>query len=62
MFKSCGKIFFKLELNYFRPLGNPNKFLSGMLQHFSRLQDEDISPNDYADWVKKKNQKTLMTK
>jgi len=44
---------FKLDLNYFRPLGNPNKFLSGMLQHFSRLQDEDVAPNDYFDWVKK---------
>lgn len=44
---------FKLDLNYFRPLGNPTKFLSGMLQHFSRLQDEDISPGDYAEWVKK---------
>jgi DNA helicase-2/ATP-dependent DNA helicase PcrA len=44
---------FKLDLNYFRPLGNPTKFLSGMLQHFSRLQDEDVSPNDYAGWVKK---------
>jgi DNA helicase-2/ATP-dependent DNA helicase PcrA len=47
------KNLFKLDLNYFRPLGNPNKFLSGMLQHFSRLQDEDVSPNDYVDWVKK---------
>ena len=33
------KNLFKLDLNYFRPLGNPNKFISGMLQHFSRLQD-----------------------
>ena len=48
------KNIFKLDLNYFRPLGNPTKFLSGMLQHFSRLQDEDISPNDYLDWVKGK--------
>jgi len=47
------KNLFKLDLNYFRPLGNPNKFLSGMLQHFSRLQDEDVSPNEYATWVKK---------
>ncbi|MGA3291697.1 MAG: ATP-dependent DNA helicase [Candidatus Microgenomates bacterium] len=47
------KNLFKLELNYFRPLGNPNKFLSGMLQHFSRLQDEDVSPSDYVEWVKK---------
>lgn len=45
------KNLFKLELDYFRPLGNPNKFISGMLQHFSRLQDEDVSPLDYIKWV-----------
>jgi DNA helicase-2/ATP-dependent DNA helicase PcrA len=50
------KNIFKLDLNYFRPLSNPNKFLSGMLQHFSRLQDEDVSPSDYIAWVK--NQKS----
>jgi DNA helicase-2/ATP-dependent DNA helicase PcrA len=49
---------FRLTLNYFRPLGNPNKFISGMLSHFSRLQDEDVSPNDYAAWVKKQKTKT----
>jgi DNA helicase-2/ATP-dependent DNA helicase PcrA len=47
------KNLFKLDLNYFRPLGNPDKFLSGMLQHFSRLQDEDVSPTEYEAWVKK---------
>lgn len=51
---------FKFELDYFRPLGNPNKFIDGMLQHFSRLKDEDISPEEYMDWVKSetKNQKS----
>jgi len=44
--------FFEFDLDYFRPLGNPNKFIGGMLKHFSRLQDEDISPNDYVDWLK----------
>jgi len=43
---------FKFELDYFRPLGNPTKFVGGMLQHFSRLQDEDVSPNQYLDWAK----------
>ncbi len=47
------KNLFKLELDYFRPLGNPTKFISGMLQHFSRLQDEDVSPQDYILWLKK---------
>jgi len=54
---------FKFDLNYFRPLGNPTKFVGGMLQHFSRLQDEDIAPNQYLDWVnsklKTKNSKLL---
>jgi len=45
---------FKFDLNYFRPLGNPTKFIGGMLQHFSRLQDEDISPNDYLAWTNTK--------
>lgn len=46
---------FEFDLNYFRPLGNPNKFIGGMLQHFSRLEDEDITPGQYQKWVEKKN-------
>ncbi len=50
---------FKFDLKYFRPLGNPTKFVGGMIQHFSRLQDEDIEPNDYLAWTKKlKSKKT----
>ena len=49
--------FFDFDLDYFRPLGNPNKFIGGMLQHFSRLQDEDVSPNDYDEWLKKLKEK-----
>jgi DNA helicase-2/ATP-dependent DNA helicase PcrA len=45
---------FKLDLNYFRPLGNPTKFIHDLLAHFSRLQDEDISPKQYLDWVEQK--------
>ncbi len=44
---------FNLSLNMFRPLGNPNKFLGALLQHFSRLKDEDITPKDYLIWAKK---------
>lgn len=46
---------FAFDLAYFRPLGNPNKFVEGLLQHFSRLRDEDISPNQYIDWTKRKS-------
>jgi DNA helicase II / ATP-dependent DNA helicase PcrA len=45
---------FEFDLKYFRPLGNPTKFISGMIQHFSRLKDEDISPNQYLKWVNSK--------
>jgi DNA helicase II / ATP-dependent DNA helicase PcrA len=41
------KNIFKFDLKYFRPLGNPSKFISGMIQHFSRLKDEDITPQEY---------------
>ena len=47
---------FKFNLDYFRPLGNPTKFVSGMIQHFSRLQDEDTTPTDYIRWVNDKLQ------
>jgi DNA helicase-2/ATP-dependent DNA helicase PcrA len=46
------KNLFSLKLSYFRPLGNPNKFVEAILQHFARLQDEDISPNEYLTWAK----------
>lgn len=42
---------FTLPLQYYRPLGNPQKFIAGLLQHISRLQDEDITPEEYAHWV-----------
>src|SRR4030042_1044522 len=48
---------FKFNLKYFRPMGNPTKFVAGMLQHFSRLQDEDTSPNEYIHWVRKQKEK-----
>jgi len=47
------KHLFNLQLEYFRPLGNPTKFLSGLLQHFSRLKDEDITPEEYLSFAKK---------
>lgn len=45
---------FKFNLDYFRPLGNPNKFIEGMIKHFSRLKDEDVDAQAYQTWVKKR--------
>lgn len=50
------KHLYEFDLKYFRPLGNPTKFISGMIQHFSRLKDEDVAPNQYVDWVNAKCQ------
>lgn len=46
---------FLFNLDYFRPLGNPNRYLEGLHRHFSRLKDEDLSPNEYLLWAQ--NQK-----
>ena len=43
-----------LDLDYFAPLGNPNKFIAGLLTHFDRLRDEDVTPEMYTVWVRKK--------
>jgi len=46
------KHLFEFDLTYFRPLGNPMKFLQGMLNHFSRLKDDDINPQQYLTYAK----------
>jgi DNA helicase II / ATP-dependent DNA helicase PcrA len=48
---------FAFDLNYFRPLGNPNKFIDGFLSHFSRLKDEDIAPSQYFGWAQAQSSK-----
>lgn len=42
---------FKLGLNYFRPLGNPTKFISAILKFISRLQDENISQEEFQNFA-----------
>ena len=51
--------FWKFKLNYFRPHGNPYKFIDGMLSHFSRLKDEDVSVEDYQKFAQTEEQKEL---
>lgn len=43
------KNFWKFELKEFRPSGNPYKFIDGMIQHFSRLKDEDVKVTEYKN-------------
>jgi DNA helicase-2/ATP-dependent DNA helicase PcrA len=38
---------FEFELDAYRPLGDPTRFLAALATLFSRCKDEDISPADY---------------
>jgi DNA helicase II / ATP-dependent DNA helicase PcrA len=38
---------FDLPLDRYRPLGNPTRFLSGLVTLISRLRDEDVAPDAY---------------
>jgi len=44
---------FDFDLKYYRPLGNPNSFISELIKHFSRAKDENILPDEYLKFVKK---------
>ncbi|HYV33761.1 MAG TPA: UvrD-helicase domain-containing protein, partial [Candidatus Limnocylindria bacterium] len=45
--------FDKFNLDYYRPLGNPGKFINGLLAHFSKCKDEVISPEEYLEYAQK---------
>lgn len=42
----------EFDLDYYRPLGNPTKFIAALVKHFSRLKDEDIAPEEYLKHAK----------
>lgn len=42
---------FEFPLDYFRPLSNPTNYLEALLTLFSRAKDEDISPEEYWEYV-----------
>ncbi len=43
--------FYDLPIKTLRPRGNPTKFINDLIKHFSRLQDEDVSPKDYLEYA-----------
>ncbi|MFH1575505.1 MAG: UvrD-helicase domain-containing protein [Candidatus Nealsonbacteria bacterium] len=47
------KNFDKFELDYYRPLGNPTKFIQALLSHFSHCKDQAIYPEDYLAYAEK---------
>lgn len=37
----------KFNLDYYRPLGNPTRFVKALVTHFARAKDELITPEEY---------------
>ncbi|TAL51267.1 ATP-dependent helicase [Patescibacteria group bacterium] len=46
--------FDRFELDYYRPLGNPTKYIRSLLTHFSRAKDVGIDPDAYATFAEEK--------
>jgi len=43
----------RFKLNYYKPLGNPTKFIHALVSHFSRCKDQAIYPEDYLRYSRK---------
>lgn len=41
----------RFDLDYYRPLGNPTKFIHELIKHFSRLKDENIPALEYWNYA-----------
>ncbi|MCK4846250.1 MAG: ATP-dependent helicase [Deltaproteobacteria bacterium] len=42
---------FELPLDYYRPSGNPTRYLSALVKFIARLKDEDVTPKEYMDFA-----------
>ena len=42
---------FEFELDYYRPLGNPNKFIDQLVAHFGTIKEEMITPEAYLEFA-----------
>ena len=40
------------KLKYYRPLGNPTKFIHALISHIARAKDEAVSPDDYLRFAR----------
>jgi DNA helicase-2/ATP-dependent DNA helicase PcrA len=44
---------FDFKFDYYRPFGNPTKFIGAVLSFFGKLQDENVVPDEYNAFAKK---------
>ena len=41
----------KFDLNYYRSLGNPTKFIQALISHFSHCKDQEVYPENYLEYA-----------
>ncbi len=41
----------KFQLKYYKPLGNPTKFIQALISHFSHCKDQTAYPEDYLEYA-----------
>ncbi|MBI5887903.1 MAG: ATP-dependent helicase [Deltaproteobacteria bacterium] len=44
---------FDLPMDYYRPLGDPSKYLSAIINSISRLKDEDVTPGEFSAFIER---------
>jgi len=42
----------KFDLDYYKALGNPTKFIQALISHFSHCKDQEIYPENYLEYAK----------
>jgi len=48
---------FEFPLSYYRPLGNPTRYIEAMVTLFSRAKDEDVTPEEYLVYASQLQEK-----
>jgi len=45
------KYLYDFDLDYYKPIGNPNKFIHALLKHFAKAKGEEITPEEYLSYM-----------
>ncbi len=49
---------FELPLDYYRPLGNPTRYIQAMIGLISRAKDEDVGPEEYLRYARELSERS----
>lgn len=41
----------EFDLDYYKPFGNPNKFIHSLIKHFQKAKGEEVTPEDYLNYA-----------